>query len=123
RPPRTTDSFVGRFFCGMLGGAESMTPMARVMQPPCASPRVCLPAPQQAVAPPLFSRLAHLIIYSSYRFTYTFFGVWVGRFVLFRTFVASDYKQKHPIYEEIVDSGDGVRRMWLQWQQVCKPSL
>ena len=44
-----------------------------------------------------------------------FLGVWVGRFVLFRTFVASDYKQKHPIYEEIVDSGDGVRRMWLQW--------
>ena len=31
-------SVVFCFFCGMLGGAESMTPMSRVMQPPCASP-------------------------------------------------------------------------------------
>ena len=38
----------------------------------CKPPVVASPAPQQADAPPSLFRLTHLIIYSSYRFTHTF---------------------------------------------------
>ena len=48
----TVLSVVFCFFLWYAGWRGAMAPLSRATQPPCASPRGCLPAPQQADAPP-----------------------------------------------------------------------
>ena len=62
--------FVFLWYAGWRGVDDSH--VARDATTVCKPPVVAFPAAQQADAPPSLFRLTHLIIYSSYRFTHTF---------------------------------------------------